>query len=113
MEHTMNLWDSSFHMIKNGTKTIELRLYDEKRQKIQIGDTITFVNTESAERLTAAVKNLFVFESFAELYRHLPLLACGYTQDDIDSAKPEDMLAYYPLEKQKRYGVVGIEIERI
>lgn len=113
MEHRMNLRPEPFDMINSGKKTIELRLYDEKRQQIQVGDTITFTNTETAEELTAMVKDLFVFDSFGELYKKLPLLACGYTEDDIDTAKPEDMLDYYPLEMQKRYGVVGIEVEWI
>ena len=34
----------------------------------------------------------------------------GYTASDIASARPEDMDAYYPKEKQAQYGVVGIEI---
>ena len=40
MEHTMQLNPVPFAMIKSGQKTIELCLYDEKRQKIAIGDTI-------------------------------------------------------------------------
>ena len=43
MLHKMKLNESPFERIKNGTKTIEFRLYDEKRQKINIGDTIIFM----------------------------------------------------------------------
>ena len=38
MLHKMKLNESPFERIKNGTKTIEFRLYDEKRQKIKIRD---------------------------------------------------------------------------
>lgn len=34
--------DSPFERIKNGTKTIEFRLYDEKRKQIKVGDKIEF-----------------------------------------------------------------------
>ena len=34
MIHKMKLNKSPFERIKNGTKTIEFRLYDEKRQQI-------------------------------------------------------------------------------
>lgn len=112
MKHSMQLTPAPFRMIKNGTKTIELRLYDEKRQKIHVGDTIRFLNTETAEELSVTVKDLFVFESFDELYRHLPLTQCGYTEEDVDQARPEDMLEYYSMERQRKYGVVGIQIER-
>ena len=42
MLHKMKLNESPFEMIKNGTKTIEFRLYDEKRQGVKIGDKIEF-----------------------------------------------------------------------
>ncbi|MGN0561005.1 MAG: ASCH domain-containing protein [Candidatus Fimenecus sp.] len=113
MEHIMQLRPSPFNMIKSGTKSIELRLYDEKRQKIKIGDTICFYNTENSEQLTVIVKDLFIYESFEELYKNLPLNECGYTASDISNAKPEDMLQYYPIDKQKQYGVVGIQVELI
>ena len=38
----MKLQEDPFERIKNGTKTVEFRLYDEKRQTIQIGDEIEF-----------------------------------------------------------------------
>ena len=38
MEFKMHLKEKPFFMIKSGKKDIEMRLYDEKRQKIQGGD---------------------------------------------------------------------------
>ena len=110
MTHSMQLQPSPIEMIRNGTKTIELRLFDEKRRKIRIGDTISFTNTVSKEILTVKVLELYVFDSFETLYSQLPLTDCGYTKDDVDSASPDDMNAYYPAELQKQYGVVGIKI---
>lgn len=110
--HIMNLNPAPFEMIKSGIKTIELRLFDEKRQKIKVGDSITFINTENPEdTLQTKVKALHLFESFDELYESLPLLKCGYTEEDVHTASPDDMEFYYSKEKQQNYGVVGIEIE--
>ncbi len=108
--HNMKLHAAPFEKIKSGQKTIELRLFDEKRQKIKIGDIIVFTNNATGETLRATVIKLHRFDSFAGLYRTLPLLQCGYTQEDIDTATPEDMNLYYSPEEQKKYGVVGIEI---
>jgi len=108
--HHMKLWNHPFAMIKSGKKTIELRLLDEKRQKIHVGDTIVFTNTVTGETLTARVIKLHRFADFEALYKSLPLLQCGYTQEDIADAKPSDMQQYYSEEEQKKYGVVGIEI---
>ena len=110
MTHSMQLQPSPFEMIKDGTKTIELRLFDEKRRKIRIGDTIAFTNTETREVLSVRVLELMVFDSFETLYSRLPLLECGYTEEDIDTASPDDMNAYYPREMQQKYGVVGIRV---
>ena len=111
MEHTMNLNPSPFSMIRDGIKTIELRLYDEKRRKITPGDTIRFYNNENAsETILTKVIELYVFDTFDKLYEKLPLLECGYTEDTICRASAKDMEKYYSLERQKQFGVVGIRV---
>jgi ASC-1-like (ASCH) protein len=110
-EHVMNLTPAPMQEIRTENKTIELRLNDEKRKQISVGDTIKFINTEdSNDTLRVKVVDLFFFSSFAELYDNLPLLNCGYNEDNINTASPEDMEMYYSREKQNKYGVVGIEI---
>ena len=108
--YKINLWTAPFKKIKNGQKTIELRLYDKKRRLIKVGDTITFTNNASGETLSTAVKKLHRFDSFAELYSSLPLLQCGYTPENIERAHPSDMDRYYTPEAQSKHGVVGIEL---
>ena len=111
MVHTLNLNPQPFENIASGRKTIELRLYDERRQEIAVGDTLVFVHTEDASRtLTATVKALHLFPDFAALYAALPLDRCGYLPEEISTASPADMNVYYSAERQAQYGVVGIEI---
>ena len=110
--HTMRLKPAPFEKIKEGKKTIELRLYDEKRQQIAVGDTIRFENTENSEDvLTATVKGLFLFDSFEELYNALPLTECGYSEAELSTASYRDMELYYSRDEQSRYGVAGIQID--
>lgn len=40
MIHKMKLNESPFDKIKNGTKTVEFRLYDDKRKQKKVGDNI-------------------------------------------------------------------------
>ena len=47
--HEMRLHNSPFKLIKSGTKTIEMRLNDEKRQLIKVGDSIKFIYREDEE----------------------------------------------------------------
>lgn len=110
MVHEMRLRSGPFFAIKNGKKDIELRLLDEKRRGISVGDEIVFVSMDSPEkRMRTLVKNLHIFESFAELYASFDKTRLGYTESE--SADPKDMEKYYPSEEQKMFGVVGIEIK--
>jgi len=114
MEFSMRLNPLPFSMIASGKKTFELRLYDEKRQKIAVGDTIRFTDVSDATRaLYTKVKDLFIFPSFDALYKALPLVECGYTADSVKQASPEDMRQYYSPEQEKQYGVLAIKIEVI
>lgn len=114
MTHFMTLQNEPFDKIYNGLKTIELRLNDEKRKKIKVDDILIFQHTsDNKKSITAKVKVLHHFRSFDELYSNLPLLKCGYTQDNVNTAKAKDMLKYYSTEQQAKYGVLGIEFEVI
>ena len=42
MAYEMKLNDEPFQKIRDGKKTIELRLFDEKRRKLELGDHIIF-----------------------------------------------------------------------
>ena len=109
--HRMKLNPTPFEMIKSGEKTIELRLFDEKRRALSVGDEIIFTSNATGETLTKRIVALHKFASFEELYRELPLLKCGYTKADVSTAAPEDMESYYSKEEQAKYGVLGIELE--
>ncbi len=111
MKHFMNLQPVPFESMKNGQKTIELRLNDEKRQRIRPGDTIQFTNTADRHQvLVRTVAAIHPFATFEELYQTLPLLQCGYTEETVADAHPQDMNIYYPPELQTQYGVLGIEL---
>lgn len=104
----MKLYPNSFEMIKNKIKTVEMRLNDEKRQSIKIGDVIIFQNNETLEKLYTKVEKLHNYKSFEELYANFSKDKLGYKEDE--EANHEDMLKYYSEEQIKKYGVLGIEI---
>jgi ASC-1-like (ASCH) protein len=109
--HTMKLHPAPFAMIASGRKTVELRLNDEKRRCISVGDVIEFTRTDREEKLSCRVVGLHPFPTFGELYSHFPLTAIGYAEEDVAHASPSDMDAYYTKEQQEKYGVLGIELE--
>ncbi len=109
MLHQMKLKSEPFCKIKSGSKTIELRLNDEKRQQVQVGDFIEFTMLDdTSQKLTVRVTALHHFNSFAELYAALPKKKLGYAPNEMPD--PDHMDAYYPRDKQEKYGVLGIEL---
>lgn len=111
MIHEMRLHKEPFEKIKAGTKTIEIRLYDEKRQLIKVGDNIQFTSRANGETILTEVVALHKFKSFADLYKSFDKVTLGYNTDEV--ANPNDMAKYYTKEDQAKYGVVGIEIKKI
>ena len=112
MEFTMRLAAAPFEKLRDGSKKIELRLYDEKRKQIETGDTILFICLQDpCDTVLTRVTDIYRFSSFEELYKALPLEDLGYTEDEMSIASPKDMDEFYSPEEQARYGVVGFKID--
>ena len=78
MVHVMKLKNEPFQKIKSGQKTVELRLFDNKRRQLDIGDDIIFTNLSNAdERLAVRVKALYRYASFEELFNEISPEKCG------------------------------------
>ena len=107
--HVLNLRPEPFALIKNNQKHIEMRLNDEKRSLIKVGDPIKFIETETKEELICDVLALYPFKDFKELYSYFDKKELGYKEDEI--ADPRDMNIYYSDEKIEKYGVLGIRIK--
>ena len=109
---TMNLVDLPFNQIKEGSKVIEVRLNDEKRQNIKVGDKIVFTNTKTKEQLEKQVISLTKYDSFKQLfncYDSILLGARGYNEEEYELC----MHKFYSKEQELKYGVLAIELEPI
>ena len=107
--HSLRLAPEPFYAIQNGTKIIESRLYDEKRQGIEIGDEITIVNRESpTETLHIEVVGLLRYASFEDLFEYNePARFGGSSRQQL----MEQIRKFYTPEDEQKYGVVGIQFE--
>lgn len=109
--HEMKLNSEPFEGILSGNKQIELRLFDEKRQKIKIGDLVVLKKQDESEYLTAKVENLYFADSFHELFSQEGILPrCGFGDKTVDECC-RAMREYYTEEDEKKYGVLGIGLE--
>lgn len=73
MLHTMKLQPHSFDKIKEGSKTIEVRLFDKKRQGLKIGDIIEFrCEPERKEVVQTEIVGLLNYKTFLDLVNDVP-----------------------------------------
>ena len=111
--HTMKLRTRYFDYIKSGSKRIEVRLNDEKRKEIKIGDEIIFEElTEKPRYLKTKVVDLYYEDNFCNLldaYDIKLFASKKTTKEELLDVLNE----IYSIEKQTKYGVVGIRIEII
>ena len=113
MIHEMKLQPEYYNFILNGTKRIEIRLYDEKRQSIKLGDTIKFLKEpELLESFNAKVIGLLRYNSFKDMFKDFDISILSdksMTKEELIKVLEQ----FYTKEKQEQYGVLGIRIELI
>lgn len=111
--HKMKLQPAFFYYMLNGTKRIELRLNDEKRQLINVGDEILFLKEPNLdEEFLTKVTNIYKYDSFNDLFNDFEIDVLA----DKNMSKEEllsELEKYYTKDSQDKYGVLGIEIEII
>ena len=107
--HQLKLATEPFNAIISGNKTIESRLYDTKRQKIQIGDRIIFTNRDNSEQtITTEVVGLLRYATFRDLFSHNNPRKFG--GDNVEWLENQ-ISEFYSLSDQLENGVIGIEFE--
>ena len=111
MKHEMKLQPKYYNFILNGTKRIELRLFDEKRQMINIADTIIFLKEpDLKESFEVKVVELLKYDSFDLLFEEFDISLLADKSMTKTELK-EELEKYYTKEQQQIYGVLGIRVE--
>lgn len=109
--HHMHVQENYYNQLKSGLKTVELRVNDEKRQSIKVGDTVIFKPQGFAQdALKMEVKNCIYAPSFDELLKQINEDALGSV------SKIEQLVAlnkFYEPEEVKVYGVLGMYLEAL
>jgi len=106
----MKLHPEPFEKIKNGSKVIEIRLNDEKRQLMKVGDQIEFaLRPDFTDTFKAEITGLNVFKNFKEAYTAYPPVDYGAK----DKNEWESMYQYYSAEEEARCGVLCIRLKKL
>lgn len=108
--HNMKLFPEQFEKIKAGTKQIEIRCNDAKRQKIRPGDTITLVKqSEDGETMVVYVTGMYPAPSFRELFEQFDPAVFGCAGQSVDEML-NGIYKIFDKRKEKKYGAVGIGV---
>ena len=114
----MHLRDDMFDLIKSGVKNVELRLFDDKRKLIDIGDYIEFVKeSDKTQRIKKQVGDIEVAKTFEELFmtgflpNELGFVDCSAESETYISEMAQKMYEYYDKEQEKKYGVIAFVLQ--
>ncbi len=112
--HSMKLKPAPFGAISNSTKTIEIRLNDEKRHKLKIDDEIVFSKLpDLKEQLRVRVVKLEHFPTFREMIETHPVEMFGADRfesvDDVLGA----VRGIYSEDEERKFGTLAIHVELI
>ena len=112
MEMNVHVHPDVFEIVKLGIKDIEVRVNDEKRRKLNIGDTLVFLKRPlEDESIRAKVVGLEYYDNFSQLincYDMKRIYLEGYTKENY----LKEMSRFYTEEEQKEFGVVAIIFEK-
>ena len=107
----MLLAERPFNMISTGEKTVEVRLFDEKRREVKVGDEIKFICREDVSRfIITKVTFLRRFETFEQLYSSEIGRDAGMKKMNAIEAA-ESMYEYYTRKQENKFGVLAIGLE--
>lgn len=108
----MKLNEIPFEQIKNKSKIWEVRLNDEKRQRVQVGDSILFRKLPDLfDGIVCRVVDKKIFNSFSEMASILSLKSLGF-EGDCNAKKCEEFYhTLYSVENENKYGVVAFKLE--
>jgi ASC-1-like (ASCH) protein len=112
MNHSMKLNERPYKKIRSKTKTIEIRLFDEKRKELNIGDIIEFSKLpDLTNKLKVKVTALLRYKTFRDLVNDFGMEYYGYSKDNSVDDFVESCYTIYSKEQEEKYGVLGIKIE--
>lgn len=111
--YEMKLQPEYYNFILNGTKRIEIRLNDEKRQLIKLGDILEIKKEpDLSESFKVKVVGLLRYNSFEDMFNDFDISILAdksMTKEELINVLEQ----FYTKDMQNKYGVLGIRIELI
>ena len=119
----MHLNEEMFFAMKEGTKTVDVRLFDDERKLVDIGDYIEFHNKSDDDTfIKMRVLDIRIEHTFKEIFeRNIDLwnTSLYYTPEQLGYPKEyslekliKEMYKWYSKEQEEKYGVIAFVLEK-
>ncbi len=111
MEMIVHLHPEIFELVREGTKDVEVRVYDEKRRQLKVGDTLLFLKRpDDKEKIRVEVTNIALYSDFREVTYAYPMERI-YMKDTTQDDYLALMGQFYKPEEVLENGVVALEFQ--
>ncbi len=108
----MRLDRKDFDRLKEGTKCWEIRLNDEKRKGIRVGDQIVFMRRpELEERLPMIVEERQLYSDVQRLLDKVPLKEIA-PPEMTEVEWIQSFMSHYRPEELVQYGIVAFKVKK-
>lgn len=107
----MKLYPRPYDLIADGSKTVEIRLFDEKRSELSEGDLILFKKQPYChEMIYKKISCIKRYDDLSALYAAYENKALGCDENDSEESFSQAMNKYYSEEERAKYGWCAIEL---
>lgn len=111
MKYKMGLQSKYFDLVQTSKKTVEVRLNDEKRKKLKVGDVITFCREpDRIQKIDTIVDKLDKYSCFSDAISDMGITC--FTDEDQNSYL-SDLEKYYSKKDQEENGVLAITVSKV
>ena len=111
MEMVVHLDSDVFDIVKNGKKDVEVRVNDEKRRKLKVGDVLVFLKRPNDdEEVRGVVTKLVLFSNFSDVVGSYDMERI-YLKGTSKKEYLQLMSRFYQEEEVQKWGVVAIEFQ--
>ena len=109
--YIMKVKPEYFEKIKSGKKIYEIRLLDEKRKMLKVGDTVLLKKEpELFDGIVIRISEIKHFNTFLEMAQRLSISDLGLEVKT--AAEVNDIYhQFYSVEDEVKYGVVALKMD--
>lgn len=108
MEMKIHLDSDIFDIVKNDSKNVEVRLNDEKRKKLKVGDKLIFLKRPNDDEvIETEILKLSYYDSFFDVLNDYDMKSL-YLENYTPEMWLKELNRFYTPEQEKEYGVVAI-----